>query len=72
MNHLFWVALVLSVILWFAADWVGGLFIQDELALFVFTFAVATTGGGLLMLMFRLRALRSGRYEKARWGVRKR
>lgn len=72
MTRLFWLALLLSAVLWFAADWMGGLFIQDGLALFVFTFAVATTGAGLLMLLFRLRGLRSGRYEKTAWGVRKR
>jgi hypothetical protein len=28
-------------------------------------------GGAVVMMVLRIRAVRSGRYEKARWGVRR-
>ncbi len=72
MKGLFWAGLVVSALLWFAANWLGVLFLTDDLARFAFTFAVAVTGGALVMLALRVRAVRTGRYEKARWGVKRR
>jgi hypothetical protein len=69
--RLFLAGLLVSLVLWFAADWLAQQLFADDLAQFVFSFVLATMGGAVVMMVLRIRAVRSGRYEKARWGVRR-
>ena len=72
MAGLFWVGLAVSAVAWFVGDWLAGLlFPNDAVSGFVVSFMFAVLAGGLAMMAIRMRGLRSGRYEKARWGVRR-
>ena len=71
MKPLFWIGVLVSTVAWFLDDWLAGLLVPDDGTRFVLAFAFAVVGGGLVMLAARLRALKSGRYEKAAWGVRR-
>jgi hypothetical protein len=71
-SGMLWVGLLVSTVLWFLGDWAAGLLWPgDAVTGFVVGFVVAVVGGGVIMMMLRIRALRSGRYEKADWGIRK-
>jgi hypothetical protein len=68
----FWIGLLVSTVGWFVGDWIAGkLWPGDYAAGLVLGFVFAVIGGGLFMTMLRIRGLRSGRYEKTDWGVRK-
>lgn len=67
----FWVGLLVSTVLWFVFDWLVGQVVHDEAAAFVWTSVLAITSGALVMLAWRLRAVRAGTHRKAGWGVKR-
>jgi hypothetical protein len=68
----FWIGLVVSSVLWFVGDWIAGVFWPgDGVTAFIVAFVFAVMGGGVVMMRLKMRGLRSGRYEKSDWGVRK-
>lgn len=71
-SGVFWVGVVVSAAAWWLGDALAGLLFSDGTSRFIAGFLFAVLGGGLVMLWVRMRALRSGRYEKGTWGVRRR
>jgi hypothetical protein len=70
---LFWIGLAVSTVFWFVGDWIGAkIWPDDGISSFIFAFMFAVVGGAITMAFVRMRGLRSGHYEKAKWGVRKR
>ena len=66
------VGLLVSAVAWFVGDWLGGvLFPDDGVSAFILSWTFAVVAGALAMFVVRSRALRSGKYEKAAWGVRR-
>lgn len=66
------IGLLVSTVAWFLGDWLGGvLFPDDAVSAFILSWTFAVVGGALAMFAVRSRALRSGEYEKAKWGVRR-
>jgi hypothetical protein len=64
--------LLVSAAAWFLGDWVGGvLFPHDGVSAFILSWTFAVVAGALAMFVVRSRALRSGKYEKGAWGVRR-
>ena len=73
MQMLGWVAVLVSIIAWFLGDWIfGRVFPDDGFTAFVATCIFALVAGAFAMLFLRMRAMQSGRYKKASWGVRRR
>jgi archaellum biogenesis protein FlaJ (TadC family) len=69
----FWIGLLVSTVLWAVGSWLSGiLWPGDGVTAFIVGFIFAVIGGGVVMMMLKMRGLRSGRYEKASWGVRRR
>jgi len=71
-SGVFWVGLLVSAVAWFVGDWLGGaLFPDDGVSAFILSWTFAVGAGALAMFVVRSRALRSGKYEKGTWGVRR-
>ncbi|MEA3137472.1 MAG: hypothetical protein QOC71_1753 [Thermoplasmata archaeon] len=72
MGAFFWIGLVVSTVLWALGSWLSGLLWPgDGVTAFIVGFVFAVMGGGVVMMTLKMRGLRSGRYEKTDWGVRK-
>ena len=66
------IGLLVSTVAWFLGGWLGGaLFPHDGVSAFILSWTFAVVGGALAMFAVRSRALRSGKYEKGAWGVRR-
>jgi hypothetical protein len=67
------VALAVSVGAWFVGDWLAAIiWPHDDTAQFLFSFMFSVVLGAAVMLIVRMRAVGSGSYKKAGWGVRRR